>query len=249
MGSDRERARGLVEQGNLAEALTLLGNMTLDASQTNELSLMRARLAENERLQREGTVSTEELGVMRRKLERSAFEFLNHIDPLLLPGGSSMDLDPTIVYTSLKSGLALVEKVLDIRDRLLPSLRYSDSTSTDVAVAPTTASDEESLRLSAWDQPRFQSLSVRIETNWTLYHSIRSRIPEVAFDERARLELRLTKTLSANVRETRSTQRIRVGRRQRKRTCWDCEREWKRMVVPLESGRPSEARQLLRTRR
>ena len=38
--------------------------------------------------------------------------------------------------------------------------------------------------------------------------------------------------LSANVRETRSTQRIRVGRRQRKRTCWDCEREWKRMVVP-----------------
>ena len=47
--------------------------------------------------------------------------------------------------------------------------------------------------------------------------------------------------LSANVRETRSTQRIRVGRRQRKRTCWDCEREWKRMVVPLEPGRPSEA--------
>ena len=55
--------------------------------------------------------------------------------------------------------------------------------------------------------------------------------------------------LSANVRETRSTQRIRVGRRQRKRTCWDCEREWKRMVMPLEPGRPSEARQLLRTRR
>ena len=42
---------------------------------------------------------------------------------------------------------------------------------------------------------------------------------------------------------------IRVGRRQRKRTCWDCEREWKGMVVPLEPGRPSEARQLLRTRR
>ena len=55
--------------------------------------------------------------------------------------------------------------------------------------------------------------------------------------------------LSANVRETRSTQRIRVGRRQRKRTCWDCEREWKRMVVPLEPGRPSEARQLLWTQR
>ena len=59
----------------------------------------------------------------------------------------------------------------------------------------------------------------------------------------------LEEALSANVRETRSTQRIRVGRRQRKRTCWDCEREWKRMVVPLEPGRPSEARQLLRTRR
>ena len=59
----------------------------------------------------------------------------------------------------------------------------------------------------------------------------------------------IARALSANVRETRSTQRIRVGRRQRKRTCWDCEREWKRMVVPLESGRPSEARQLLRTRR
>ena len=59
----------------------------------------------------------------------------------------------------------------------------------------------------------------------------------------------LAEALSANVRETRSTQRIRVGRRQRKRTCWDCEREWKRMVVPLEPGRPSEARQLLRTRR
>ena len=55
--------------------------------------------------------------------------------------------------------------------------------------------------------------------------------------------------LSANVRETRSTQRIRVGRRQRKRTCWDCEREWKRMVVPLEPGRPSEVRQLLWTQR
>ena len=59
----------------------------------------------------------------------------------------------------------------------------------------------------------------------------------------------LVVTLSANVRETRSTQRIRVGRRQRKRTCWDCEREWKRMVVPLEPGRSSEARQLLRTQR
>ena len=59
----------------------------------------------------------------------------------------------------------------------------------------------------------------------------------------------LVESLSAKVRETRSTQRIRVGRRQRKRTCWDCEREWKRMVVPLEPGRPSEARQLLRTRR
>ena len=58
-----------------------------------------------------------------------------------------------------------------------------------------------------------------------------------------------TEPLSANVRETRSTQRIRVGRRQRKRTCRDCEREWKRMVMPLEPGRPSEARQLLRTRR
>ena len=59
----------------------------------------------------------------------------------------------------------------------------------------------------------------------------------------------LVGSLSANVRETRSAQRIRVGRRQRKRTCWDCEREWKRMVVPLEPGGPSEARQLLRTRR
>ena len=62
-------------------------------------------------------------------------------------------------------------------------------------------------------------------------------------------EVHAAPPLSANVRETRSTQRIRVGRRQRKRTCWDCEREWKRMVVPLEPGRPSEARQLLRTRR
>ena len=62
-------------------------------------------------------------------------------------------------------------------------------------------------------------------------------------------DIGLALALSANVRETRSTQRIRVGRRQRKRTCWDCEREWKRMVVPLEPGRPSEARQLLRTRR
>ena len=69
-----------------------------------------------------------------------------------------------------------------------------------------------------------------------------------AHDERGRESLRRS-TLSANVRETRSTQRIRVGRRQRKRTCRDCEREWKRMVVPLEPGRPSEARQLLRTRR
>ena len=44
------------------------------------------------------------------------------------------------------------------------------------------------------------------------------------------------RTLSANVRETRSTQRIRVGRRQRKRTCWDCEREWKRMECPWNRG-------------
>ena len=69
---------------------------------------------------------------------------------------------------------------------------------------------------------------------------------DVALARTARLR---SGALSANVRETRSTQRIRVGRRQRKRTCWDCEREWKRMVVPLEPGRPSEARQLLRTRR
>ena len=55
--------------------------------------------------------------------------------------------------------------------------------------------------------------------------------------------------LSANVRETRSGQRIRVGRRQRNGTCWDCEREWKRMGSPLDRGRPSEARQILRTRR
>ena len=64
-------------------------------------------------------------------------------------------------------------------------------------------------------------------------------------DEIGYLPVSPTGALSANVRETRSTQRIRVGRRQRKRTCWDCEREWKRMVVPLEPGRPSEARQLL----
>ena len=57
------------------------------------------------------------------------------------------------------------------------------------------------------------------------------------------------KFLSANVRETRSGQRIRVGRRQRNGTCWDCEREWKRMGSPLDRGRPSEARQILRTRR
>ena len=56
-------------------------------------------------------------------------------------------------------------------------------------------------------------------------------------------------SLSANVRETRTTQRIRVGRRQRNGICWDCEREWKRMVVPLDPARPSEARQPLRTRR
>ena len=35
----------------------------------------------------------------------------------------------------------------------------------------------------------------------------------------------LVLSLSANVRETRSTQRIRVGRRQRNGPCWDCERE------------------------
>ena len=70
---------------------------------------------------------------------------------------------------------------------------------------------------------------------------------ETELDKQRQLEV--SRALSANVRETRSTQRIRVGRRQRKRTCWDCEREWKRMVVPLEPGRPSEARQLLRTRR
>ena len=59
----------------------------------------------------------------------------------------------------------------------------------------------------------------------------------------------LNAVLSANVRETRSGQRIRVGRRQRNGTCWDCEREWKRMGSPLDRGRPSEARQILRTRR
>ena len=37
-----------------------------------------------------------------------------------------------------------------------------------------------------------------------------------------RFRAALVLALSANVRETRSTQRIRVGRRQRKRTCWDC---------------------------
>ena len=36
---------------------------------------------------------------------------------------------------------------------------------------------------------------------------------------------RVFDALSANVRETRSTQRIRVGRRQRNGPCWDCERE------------------------
>ena len=72
---------------------------------------------------------------------------------------------------------------------------------------------------------------------------------DVTSDDRRFVMIRNPSALSANVRETRSTQRIRVGRRQRKRTCWDCEREWKRMVVPLEPGRPSEARQLLRTQR
>ena len=69
------------------------------------------------------------------------------------------------------------------------------------------------------------------------------------YEEADNLDRARNVPLSANVRETRSTQRIRVGRRQRKRTCWDCEREWKRMVVPLEPGRPSEARQFLRTQR
>ena len=56
-------------------------------------------------------------------------------------------------------------------------------------------------------------------------------------------------SLSANVGETRSMQRIRVGRRQRNGSCWNSEREWKRMEWPLHRGRVSEARQPLRTRR
>ena len=90
-----------------------------------------------------------------------------------------------------------------------------------------------------------------VSTGQTTVTYTRAQAPYVARND---FTLRVTRRniftpLSANVRETRSTQRIRVGRRQRKRTCWDCEREWKRMVVPLEPGRPSEARQLLRTRR
>ena len=92
---------------------------------------------------------------------------------------------------------------------------------------------------------------------WQISSSLRSDLAldalEQAISERLGDEgerpVHHSNPLSANVRETRSTQRIRVGRRQRNRTCWDCEREWKRMVVPLEPGRPSEARQLLRTQR
>ena len=84
-------------------------------------------------------------------------------------------------------------------------------------------------------------------------HTTEPHVLEAAFELRTRRPRwgadKIRAPLSANVRETRSTQRIRVGRKQRKRTCWDCEREWKRMVVPLEPGRPSEARQLLRTQR
>ena len=57
------------------------------------------------------------------------------------------------------------------------------------------------------------------------------------------------RALSAKVGETRSMQRIRVGRRQRNGSCWNSEREWKRMEWPLHRGRVSEARQPLRTRR
>ena len=81
----------------------------------------------------------------------------------------------------------------------------------------------------------------------------RSALAEGTLYEATRYAWKISKDratpLSANVRETRSTQRIRVGRRQRNGPCWDCEREWKRMVVPLDPGRSSEARQLLRTRR
>ena len=90
--------------------------------------------------------------------------------------------------------------------------------------------------------PCFELRTPSVETRLVTPFLPKAALPVQAYQSRSR-------ALSANVRETRSTQRIRVGRRQRKRTCWDCEREWKRMVVPLEPGRPSEARQLLRTRR
>ena len=51
--------------------------------------------------------------------------------------------------------------------------------------------------------------------------------------------------LSANVRETRSTQRIR-GAKAEKTNMLGLRESRKRMVVPLEPGMPSEARKLLR---
>ena len=102
--------------------------------------------------------------------------------------------------------------------------------------------EEAGVRIRVYERPGSSSIWYSVTRNGKKHRKSLKTSDRKLAEERAQ-------ALSANVRETRSTQRIRVGRRQRKRTCWDCEREWKRMVVPLEPGRPSEARQLLRTQR
>ena len=152
--------------------------------------------------------------------------------------------------------------VRDEDERAAPDLVDRDFTATgpdqlwvaDITYIPTWAgflylavvTDVWSRRIVGWAMATHLRTELVLDA---LNMALRQRRPEAVVHHSDQGSQYTSVALSANVRETRSTQRIRVGRRQRKRTCWDCEREWKRMVMPLEPGRPSEARQLLRTRR
>ena len=152
--------------------------------------------------------------------------------------------------------------VRDEDERAAPDLVDRDFTATgpdqlwvaDITYIPTWAGflylavvmDVWSRRIVGWAMATHLRTELVLDA---LNMALRQRRPEAVVHHSDQGSQYTSVALSANVRETRSTQRIRVGRRQRKRTCRDCEREWKRMVMPLEPGRPSEARQLLRTRR
>lgn len=122
-------------------------------------------------------------------------------------------VEPLSIITAISSGLSLVDKFVD----LVKKYRAKDVTPHRVQATQVNDALEirsegrvvehvaaSQLRLNAWDGPRFKALSERVFSQWNQFNAMYGKLPDLAVDEQARIEVRMEgmrKSLCKDFRE------------------------------------------------